>query len=240
MSRQKFSTDTSVQFHWTSAYNGFGMSSLDVDVAEMSALSAHLRANGTKTVVVMGHSTGSQNVIHYLTSSGTRTPVDGGIMQAPVSDREHFGVATDAMSAAWRAALPQATALVAEGKGETILSGDDLGLRITAYRLHSFLSIAGDDDYFSSDLPTEPDGKARHPLSTSFGALRTPALALFSEKDEFAHIPDPQVVLDRWVGLANGHLSTAIVPGASHAVNDPAHQPALVAETLSWLEKTFK
>lgn len=107
---------------------------------ELSALVAHLRENGATKVVIMGHSTGSQDVIHYLTARArgvTLAPVDGGIMQAPVSDREHFAI--DASTASWTAALPRATELVKAGKGSEILEAD-LGLRMSAYRLWSLLS----------------------------------------------------------------------------------------------------
>jgi pimeloyl-ACP methyl ester carboxylesterase len=127
-----------VQLHWTSAYTAFGQTSLDTDVADLAALVAHLRST-TRTVVIMGHSTGSQDVLHYLTRS--RTPVEGGIMQAPVSDREHFAVAADAESAAWRAALPRAQAMIESGRGEDMVPAEGLGLRITAYRLNSLMDI---------------------------------------------------------------------------------------------------
>jgi len=101
------------------------------------------------------------------------------------------------------------------------------------------LTSSGDDDYFSSDLPTTPDGIARHPLTESFGKLSAPALALFSEKDEFAHIANPQELLDKWTSVANGKLTTTIIKGANHAVEDPAHHPALTGEVVAWLQKTF-
>lgn len=126
--------------HWTSAYDGFGTSSLFTDVEEMAALASHLRAEGTTKVVVMGHSTGSQDVIHYLT---TRDDVDGGIMQAPVSDREHFFATDEFEYKEWRDALPYAEELVNSSRGAEILPGRIglLGLRMSAYRLHSLLSI---------------------------------------------------------------------------------------------------
>lgn len=126
----------SVQLHWTSAYTGFGTSSLDVDVSELASLVTHLRAAGDTTVVIMGHSTGSQDVMHYLLNE--TVPVDGGIMQAPASDREHFGFADDAMSKAWAEKLPLATEFVKSGQGRVTF--DIGGVKITAYRLHSLLS----------------------------------------------------------------------------------------------------
>ncbi|TXT04854.1 hypothetical protein VHUM_03937 [Vanrija humicola] len=227
-----------VQTHWSSAYENFGRSSLDVDVAELGALVTHLRKLGTRTIVVMGHSTGSQDVLRYLTH---RADADGGIMQAPVSDREHFILQPETKP--WFDQLPLAEKLLAEGKGDTVLdyAFDAHGLRLTAYRAFSLLSPKGDDDYFSSDIPdTDGSGAYAHPLDESFGRLSAPALALYSEKDEYAHVPDIDAHIARWVKAAHGKLDTHVVKGANHAVEDPAHQVDLAAAVVAWLGKTFK
>ncbi|KLT39701.1 DUF1749-domain-containing protein [Cutaneotrichosporon oleaginosum] len=226
-----------VQLHWTSAYEGFGTSSLTRDVSELHALAAHLRDLNTSKVVVMGHSTGSQDVIHLLTTLGG---ADGGIMQAPVSDREHFAV--DKTTQAWVDMLPTATAMVDEGRGDELLPAafaKEARIKMSAYRLWSLLSPSGDDDYFSSDLPDSADGVHKHPLSESFGALSVPALALFSEKDEFGHVADVDAHLARWRKAAKGKLETHVVDGANHAVEDAAHWPDLCAATVAWLQKHF-
>lgn len=90
----------------SSSYNGFGVGSLDKDVEEIGqcvSFIRNLKASQSGKVVVMGHSTGSQDVLHYLHSPNPtpkdsevdlglkhleRPKLDGAIMQAPVSDRE--------------------------------------------------------------------------------------------------------------------------------------------------------
>ncbi|KAJ5493188.1 Fusarinine C esterase sidJ [Penicillium diatomitis] len=105
----------------TSSYNGFGTSSLDKDVEEISKcvhfvkeLKADQVAGPSKIagkIAVMGHSTGSQDVLHYLYAPNplskpefdvgldyvVRPKIDGAIMQAAVSDRE---VILDALKSA--------------------------------------------------------------------------------------------------------------------------------------------
>jgi hypothetical protein len=93
----------------------------------------------------MGHSTGSQDVIHYLTSpsSSTRPKVDGGIMQAPASDREYFSGGDDSGINAWLSNLPIAEQMMKDGKGDQVMDPtacEAMGIRITAYRLWSLLS----------------------------------------------------------------------------------------------------
>ncbi|KAL5356261.1 hypothetical protein BJX96DRAFT_162332 [Aspergillus floccosus] len=102
----------------SSSYNGWGMGSLGQDIAEIAACAHYVREYkeplyGVGKVVLMGHSTGSQDIMQYLSSANpqpldappgrdskvkfrnraypasfTRPPVDGAIIQAPVSDRE--------------------------------------------------------------------------------------------------------------------------------------------------------
>ena len=95
----------------------------------------------------MGHSTGSQDVIHYLTSpsssSSPRPKVDGGIMQAPASDREYFSGGDDTGINAWLSNLPIAEGMMKDGKGDQVMDDkacEAMGIRITAYRLWSLLS----------------------------------------------------------------------------------------------------
>jgi hypothetical protein len=98
---------------------------------------------GTTNIVLMGHSTGSQDVAHYLSTLSSPAVV-GGIMQAPVSDREYFTMIPSKENEAWSAMLPTAERLVKEGKGEEVLDAEfckKVGGRMTAYRLFSLLGI---------------------------------------------------------------------------------------------------
>jgi predicted alpha/beta hydrolase family esterase len=92
----------------------------------------------------MGHSTGSQDVIHYLThNSSSRAQVQGGIMQAPASDREYFAEGDDPGVNAWNRNLTVASRMMEEGKGDKVMDDEAckaMGITITAYRLWSLLS----------------------------------------------------------------------------------------------------
>lgn len=95
----------------SSSYTGFGLSRLGRDVEEIGQCVEYVRnykqaqlGDGTTSkVVIMGHSTGSQDTLHYLYMPNplpvdpvfdnglqhlVRPAVDGAILQAPVSDRE--------------------------------------------------------------------------------------------------------------------------------------------------------
>ncbi|KAL1965342.1 hypothetical protein VTN77DRAFT_5779 [Rasamsonia byssochlamydoides] len=96
----------------SSSYTAWGLGSLGRDVEEIAQCVQYVQKykesqlgeqSGPKKIVIMGHSTGSQDVLHYLYSPNplpfnpefedglrhiTRPAVDGAILQAPVSDRE--------------------------------------------------------------------------------------------------------------------------------------------------------
>lgn len=96
----------------SSSYGGWGVGSLDRDVEELGKCVRFIRdlkasrqpgapTKGGK-IALMGHSTGSQDVLHYLYSPNpvpkkefnlgiegiVRPELDGAILQAPASDRE--------------------------------------------------------------------------------------------------------------------------------------------------------
>jgi hypothetical protein len=84
----------------------------------------------------MGHSTGSQDVIHYLTSPSDLT-------SRPASDREYFSGGDDSGINAWLSNLPIAEQMMKDGKGDQVMDAtacEAMGIRITAYRLWSLLS----------------------------------------------------------------------------------------------------
>lgn len=166
-----------VQPQLSSSLGGFGLSSLEADAQEICLVIEHL---GSRTenarpregkVVIMGHSTGCQDVVHLLSQPREGIEIDGAVLQAPVSDREFFEMDNPEGSEGL-ARLKHATALVEQGRGSTLLDRQidsprvpATGKRVngpafqdpamTAYRFWSLNAVGGDDDFFSSDLSDE-------------------------------------------------------------------------------------
>ena len=149
--------------------------------------------------MLMGHSTGCQDCIHYLVGprAESRPPIEGAIIQASVSDREAM---VEMMSDVYDDSVKVAKELVKQGKGEELLpfSVTDRFLK-TPICARRWLSLAspeknGEDDLFSSDLEDEQ-------LQKTFGRLpaRSPLCILYSEGDEFVpDFVDPEALLKRW------------------------------------------
>ena len=74
----------------SSAFDGWGTGSLSRDATELGKCIAYFRAQrpGGK-IVVMGHSTGCQDVMEYVVGKGEYGGgIEGGVLQAGVSDRQ--------------------------------------------------------------------------------------------------------------------------------------------------------
>ncbi|KAH7573710.1 hypothetical protein JRO89_XS03G0196300 [Xanthoceras sorbifolium] len=203
-----------VQLLMSSSYSGYGTSSLQQvtylwlsklvicawfkdyvlapctikDAKELDQLISYLiNKEDSEGVVLLGHSTGCQDVVHYIsTNAACSRAVRSAILQAPVSDREY------------RATLPETAAMIdlasemiKEGRKSEIMPREaDPCAPITAYRTcnavnvvkskyYSLCSYMGDDDMFSSDLSEDQ-------LRTRLGHMaNTPCQVIFSMADQY-------------------------------------------------------
>lgn len=166
-----------VQLLMSSSYSGYGTSSLQQDATELDQLISYLiNKEDSEGVVLLGHSTGCQDIVHYMrTNAACSRAVRGAILQAPVSDREY------------RATLPEtptlidlASTMIKEGRGSELMPKEaDESSPITANRFYSLCAYMGEDDMFSSDLTDDQ-------LRTRLGHMcNTPCQVIFSMADEY-------------------------------------------------------
>lgn len=266
-----------VEVSLASSYRGWGTSSLSRDVKELGAAVSYFRGlqekqgnSGSREVaagdestearkktkkkkngliVIMGHSTGTQDALSYLISSTSNTtklsPVDGAILQAPVSDRE--ATLASSPSEVTSALTLCAQRYVQEKRASDVLPNEVVypvygNVPVTAYRALSLLSPGhdGDDDMFSSDL-----GDAR--LRDTFGAVGKSGavlMILYSGADE--HVPegvDKKALVERWEGFVNeggGKVDAngGVVEHATHNLNDDGDgvRKDLVDRVLRYLD----
>ncbi|KAI9673139.1 MAG: hypothetical protein M1817_003001 [Caeruleum heppii] len=217
-----------VQILLSSSYTGWGISSIANDAKETAQCVAFLekiRPGGK--VVLMGHSTGCQDTLEYLTGKGhkDRIKIDGAILQSSVSDREARPLIMP--DDVYEKSVALAKDWMTQGKGEDTLPAAVMpgffGATVSARR---WLSLAspdhdGEDDMFSSDLTDEQ-------LQRTFGSIgKTPLCILYSGDDEF--VP-PEVnklaLVKRWVDVAKAggtqvdEQHSGIIDGANHGLTD--------------------
>lgn len=224
--------------HWsifqiliTSSYQGWGTGSLDRDVKEISLLVQYLKEKlGKKKVVLMGHSTGTQDSIHYALTMAHKEPglnIDGIILQAPVSDREAM---TSMVGSDRLQELNEEVKQIHATQGKDTVLGKKFsdhffGGIISAYRWLSLATVGGDDDYFSSDLTDES-------LSQTFGKLNNKIMVLYSGEDEFATtVSDKHSLVQRWKGFVRSELwsdESKVISNGTHNLDNCGEDPVKV------------
>lgn len=204
----------------SSSYTGYGISSLQQDALELEQLISYLiNKENSEGVILLGHSTGCQDIVHYMrTNFACSKAVSGVILQAPVSDREY------------RATLPEtaemidlAAKLISEGRGMDLMPRKaNSDAPITAYRYHSLCSYMGDDDMFSSDLSEDQLRQRLGHMST------TQCQVIFSMGDEYVpEYVDKRALVDRLCRALGGAEKVEIEWG-NHALSNRV-QEAVVA-----------
>lgn len=164
-----------VQILMKSSYSGYGTSSLQEDLNCIVDALIHLKSvRGKKEAVLLGHSTGCQDIMWLFSQWETYSGLLDGfltkaILQAPVSDREYY---TNAFAHDNEDLLDWARA----NSPDTVHPTERPPL--SAYRIRALYERLGDDDFFSTDLTIEE----RH------GKLKTfpiPTVIVFSGNDEY-------------------------------------------------------
>ncbi|KAL5701713.1 hypothetical protein ACHQM5_027023 [Ranunculus cassubicifolius] len=166
-----------VQLLLSSSYIGYGTSSLKQDAVELDQLISYLiNKEDSEGVVLVGHSTGCQVIVHYMgTNAACSRAVRAVILQAPVSDREYKATLPETA-----AMIDLASSMIKEGRANDLMPREaDPEAPMTAYRYHSLCAYMGDDDLFSSDLSDDQ-------LKTRLGHMSsTPCQVIFSMADEY-------------------------------------------------------
>ncbi|KKK19945.1 hypothetical protein P175DRAFT_0195202 [Aspergillus ochraceoroseus IBT 24754] len=255
----------------TSSYDGWGVGSLDRDVEEIAQCVSYVRQLKTQDdakIVIMGHSTGSQDVLHYLHSANpapknpdidglqqiVRPPVDGAIMQAPVSDREAMLTGAKGSSEA-QDAWEKLVEFAQKEPARTICPielmekvGLPSGAPVNARRFWSLASPESpakpaEDDLFSSDLTDERLNETFGRVA-SRGLLRSTLVVLYSGNDEYApENLDKEALTQRWKRATDAggvkkwdDEASGVIPGASHNVKDDG-QDFLIDRVLNYLNR---
>ena len=216
----------------------------------MSTAISYIRNTITKSptspVVLMGFSTGCQDLMHYLVSpispsKPSRASISGIILQAPVSDREAIlhEVATDpATKSAYEEALAIASSTPKDKHKSTILPLDLMTHMFgpAPVTISRFLSLAspespenpGMDDYYSSDLFDDRlrstfghIGSVEHLLPSSATKQKSILILQGSVDKSIPPTVDKHGLLSRWKSfLTKGNVqldpNSQIIEHANH------------------------
>ncbi|KAG0681090.1 hypothetical protein C6P40_003391 [Pichia californica] len=233
-----------IQIEFSSSHIGWGTGSLKRDNDEISKLIKFLKSeNGglRNKIGIMGHSTGCQNTIYYFTRAERNSdyiPLDFGILQAGISDREaaYLLMSIDLIEEANNLAKK----FIDQGNPNELMpykyTKNFFNTPINAYRWYALYSKNGDDDYFSSYL-TDDDFKS------TYGKFDKPLLVLYSAADEY--VPDnidKELLMKRFEAATTPGMwspYSKLIDGGLHALgktSKPTAIPDAVNTTIKFIQ----
>ncbi|ORY63812.1 hypothetical protein BCR35DRAFT_355022 [Leucosporidium creatinivorum] len=230
----------------SSAGAGWGGGSVKDDAEELAVAVRYFKERqGKDKVVLMGHSTGCQDVIaysHLLLRSSVRS-ITATILQAPVSDREPWEAHAkeSGLDKEYPSPLipsPPATLDYFIPPVLSKLCGAKAGITyrrwnsLTAKTESDEVDIEASEDFFSSD-----NSEAR--WASAFAPVETKVLVLLSEKDESygSHV-DPRKLLPMFrkaLGEERWAEQSRIIEGADHAIEQAPQRKVMIEAVTSFV-----
>ena len=181
------------------------------------------KTHGAKEIFLMGHSTGSQKSIFYLSKRGKQRQVKGVILLSPMSDY------ADSLRANGQEKINLAenfaTKLVKKGGGNELLPLSVWPDLNSAQRFLSLNTQNSEEEIFTYVEPT----KSPHTLRK----IKVPTLVVLAEKDEFRDRPMAKIA--KWFDkhLRRKIATIKIVGGADHGFSEKEKEVAKLIN--SWL-----
>uniref|UniRef100_A0A6N2KP57 Uncharacterized protein n=1 Tax=Salix viminalis TaxID=40686 RepID=A0A6N2KP57_SALVM len=230
-----------VQLLMSSSYTGYGTSSLKQDASELDQLVSYLiNKEDSEGVVLLGHSTGCQDIVHYMrTNAACSRAVRAAILQldmdfynlcddilflatasfvhplAAFAYNSNWNVQAPVSDREYRATLPETASMI--DLASTMIAEElyyILSLNKAFCRYHSLCAYMGDDDLFSSDLSDDQ-------LRMRLGHMsNTPCQVIFSMADEYVpEYVDKKALVERLCRVMGGAEKVEIEHG-NHSLSN--------------------
>jgi len=182
------------------------------------------KQSGAKKIYLVGHSTGCQKSIYYL-SLKTKSVVDGVILLAPLSDYAAAVATTDAKDLKF--AVKVAQKMVSQGKAHEMMP---LAICPYPFDAQRFLSLNTPDSIEEIFSYASPKQKPQ-----LLNKVRIPILIVLAAEDE--HLDRPAAEIAAWFETVLVKQSSAcrIIDGSMH--NFKGHASEVAKEIRDWLAK---
>jgi pimeloyl-ACP methyl ester carboxylesterase len=161
---------------------------------------------GVKEIYIVGHSTGSQKNVYYLSQRNKQQDVRGVILMAPMSD--YAGAIKFDENGQLERVTKIAKRLVDEGKPQNLLPLDEWPAMHSAQRFLSLYTPESSEEIFCYGQP----GK----LPKTLRKIRIPTLVILAGKDEYRDRPMKQ--LAKWFekNVKAGDKQIEVINNAPH------------------------
>lgn len=163
-----------------------------------------LKQNGVTSIYLVGHSTGCQKSIYYL-SKNDNADVSGVVLICPISDYS-FALANESPETL-RAAVNVAKKLVALGKPHELMPLDISPDLLDAQRFLSLHTPDSEEEIFTYAQPNK--------IPATLQKVSTPTLVIFAQLDEYADRPANE--LGEWFKqVSRADPKIAIIKAVGH------------------------
>lgn len=207
-----------IQVLFRSSNLQYGWHTLDDDIDDLQTLLDYLNKHrpNLRSILLMGHSTGCQDIIHYLRRGKAHPKITRVILQGPVSDRQYLSRLDSTRD--------QLNFCRSHPEDQRQWLPRDLhDPPLTVERCRSLNERNSIEDLFSSDLTDEE-------LEKIYGKIEIPIHWIWSKQDQF--VPDDlRDEVQRFVQLklAKKDKSTFfLLEEANHFVEDPQEQNLMI------------
>jgi pimeloyl-ACP methyl ester carboxylesterase len=183
-----------------------------------------LNEHRIKNIFLLGHSTGCQKSIYYLSKRGKQKQVKGVILLCPVSD--HASAVLLDENGKLGKAQKSAAELVSQNKSDILMPQDVWEEEVDAQRFLSLYTPDSEEEIFSY---INPDKKP-----TTLQKVKIPMLTVYAQKDEYLWGTSAKKVVTWFSKYSKSSILTVeIIKGAPHGLQD--YEVEVAQKIKEWL-----
>lgn len=183
-----------------------------------------LRKRGARRIILVGHSTGCQKIVYYLSRPGAQRRVSGAVLLCPISD---YAGATHDDEPKRRRAEAAARKLLRRGRPHDLLPAHFWRGPIDAQRFLSLYTPNSREEIF----PYAQPGK----IPRALRKVTIPLLVLFAGDDEYRDRPSEAIAAWFRENLRSPRAEIQTVPGARHSFR--GFESRVAASVRRWIAR---
>lgn len=165
------------------------------------------KRTGAAEIYLVGHSTGCQKSIYYLSRRDKQKEITGAVLLCPISDYAHIkkSVSSDVLNKV----TEYAEKLINEGKEHSLIFYEDWPYTVDAQRFMSLYTSDSTEELFPYSQPNKEPKLLKK--------VKTPMLIVFAEKDEVSDRPTAKLLTWFQAHVKSGKQAYAIIKEANHS-----------------------
>lgn len=217
-------TDKRKRKGYTSSYFGEAKELFTDCVDDIQGIVNYLNKKGVNNIFLVGHSTGCQKSIYYLSQRGKQKQISGVVLLCPVSD--YSAMTLFITKEKLKKIVETAEKMVKKGEGDKLLPYNVWPQYHSAQRFLSLYTSEGEEEIFTYASDKEPKTLMKNKI---------PTLVIYAEKDEYHDRPTNEIA--EWFknNSKTTDLTIHTIKKAPHNFKNYEHK---VVNTISkWLNR---